>query len=41
MGEVFVASEQAFMANWGPKVTQLAPLTSLERKAEPITMLKI
>jgi hypothetical protein len=38
MGEAFARSARAFMANWGPKVTQLAPLTSLERKVGPITM---
>jgi hypothetical protein len=38
MGEGFVAATAGFMANWGPKVTQLAPLTSLDLKPEPMTM---
>jgi hypothetical protein len=38
MGEGFVAATAGFMANWGPKVTQLAPLTSLDLKPEPVTM---
>ena len=38
MREGFGRSEEGFMVNWGPKVTQLAPLTSLGLKARSVTM---
>ena len=36
--EAFGRSEEAFMANWGPKVTQLGPLTLVHLKTKSVTM---
>ena len=38
MGAVFVASIEAFVPNWGPKVTQLGGVAWDPEKTEPMTM---